>query len=163
MHDLSKSRGTLWTHSSFLFLSKLRRSFPTKKATWLPDPRSVVQRLFGFLSFASHKSRKYLMIYLQIRGLSSVWWSSARGERESALMRVGKWEQKTDQEEDWAWAAWGEACESHQQRRLHTQQCVSKWALPEAKPVSVTTSHPDQASYRLFVNSHADSFFLLLI
>lgn len=36
-------------------------------------------------------------------------------------------------------------------------------ALPEAKPVSVTTSHPDQASYRLFVNSHADSFFLLFI
>lgn len=35
--------------------------------------------------------------------------------------------------------------------------------LPDAKPVSVTTSQPDQASYRLLVNSHADSFFLLLI
>lgn len=40
--------------------------------------------------------------------------------------------------------------------------CVT-CVLPEAKPVSVTTSHPDQASYRLFVNSHADSFFLLFI
>ena len=43
--------------------------------------------------------------------------------------------------------------------------CVCKRAhvLPEANPVRVTTSHPDQASYRLLVNSHADSFFLLLI
>lgn len=38
-----------------------------------------------------------------------------------------------------------------------------KFALPDAKPVSVTTSHPDHASYKLFVISHADSFFLLLI
>lgn len=36
-------------------------------------------------------------------------------------------------------------------------------SLPDANPVSVTTSHPDHASYRLFVISHADSFFLLLI
>lgn len=35
--------------------------------------------------------------------------------------------------------------------------------LPDARPVSVTTSHPDHASYKLFVISHADSFFLLLI
>lgn len=42
--------------------------------------------------------------------------------------------------------------------------CTRVWrVLPDAKPVSVTTSHPDQASYRLFVNSHADSFFLLFI
>lgn len=34
---------------------------------------------------------------------------------------------------------------------------------PDANPVSVTTSHPDHASYKLFVISHADSFFLLLI
>lgn len=41
---------------------------------------------------------------------------------------------------------------------LHEQS-----SLPDANPVSVTTSHPDHASYRLFVISHADSFFLLLI
>ncbi len=35
--------------------------------------------------------------------------------------------------------------------------------LPDASPVSVTTSHPDQASHRLLVNSQADSFFLLFI
>lgn len=42
--------------------------------------------------------------------------------------------------------------------------CKSKMGyIPDAKPVSVTTSHPDHASYKLFVISQADSFFLLLI
>lgn len=40
---------------------------------------------------------------------------------------------------------------------------LEKFSLPDANPVSVTTSHPDHASYKLFVISHADSFFLLLI
>jgi hypothetical protein len=43
------------------------------------------------------------------------------------------------------------------------KQLCENFSLPGANPVSVTTSHPDHASYKLFVISHADSFFLLLI
>lgn len=46
---------------------------------------------------------------------------------------------------------------------VNQKRTALKVSLPDANPVSVTTSHPDHASYKLFVISHADSFFLLLI